>query len=70
MNRTGSLRLIARQEPDLPNLCRLLVGCNALPENLLHITLGGATTHQGEGIIVPDTAILRQTEKCPGLPTS
>ena len=38
---TGLLWLIARRGPGLPNLCRLLVGRNALPEHPIHITLGG-----------------------------
>ena len=37
-DRSGLLWLRARRGPCLPNLCRLLVGRNALPENPVHLT--------------------------------
>jgi len=37
---TGLRRLMARQGPGLPNLCRPLVGRNALTDHPLHLTLG------------------------------
>jgi hypothetical protein len=37
-------RAIVRRGPSLPNLVRLLVGRNALPEHPAHITLGGGTS--------------------------
>jgi len=40
-DRTGLRRLIARRGPGLPNLCRLLVVRTALPENPIHLMLGG-----------------------------
>ena len=40
-DRTGLRRAIARCGPGLSNLSRLLVSRHALPENLVHLTLGG-----------------------------
>ena len=45
-DRTGLLRLIVRRGPGLSNLCRLLIGRKALPDNSIHIPLRGEDRKQ------------------------